>query len=96
MRLEVFRTRQYLLLPLVFLVMTVVLLVGRDCEANKPKLYHKHVKFINFYFPINPHVQKLYKKGYKGGYGKKYKDYHRGEIKNFKYPFRLHVSFTTV
>ncbi|KAH9402004.1 hypothetical protein TYRP_016575 [Tyrophagus putrescentiae] len=70
--------------------MTVVLLVGRDCEANKPKLYHKHVKFINFYFPINPHVQKLYKKGYKGGYGKKYKDYHRGEIKNFKYPFRLH------
>lgn len=80
-----------------FALLLAALLANIIVEAaQKPKLYDKHIKFINFYFPTNPHVQKMYKNGYKGGYGKKYKDYHRGVIKNFKYPFRQHVSATAL
>lgn len=81
---------------LLFLLGCAFFLLAPVLSIQKPKLWEKHIKFISFYFPTNPHVQKLYDDGYKGGYGKKYEDPNLGTIHNFKYPFRQHVSIFVI
>lgn len=81
---------------LLLLILSMLCYNGGQCNkeksssSSKPRLFNGDVEFVTLYFPINPMVQLLYEKGYKGGYGTRYEDLNRGIIKNKKYPFKFY------
>ncbi|OTF80814.1 hypothetical protein BLA29_003456 [Euroglyphus maynei] len=76
------------------ILLSSLLLLWNNGECRKEKssdrLFNGDVEFVTLYFPINPIVQLLYERGYKGGYGNHYEDINRGIIKNKKYPFKFY------